>query len=403
MNKILIIEDDQLVAEIYRNKFQSEGFTTELAVDGQSGLNMAFQFKPDAVILDLMLPKLNGVEVIKALRADPTLKGLPIIVFSNSYLSDLVQGAWKAGATSCLIKTTCSPSQLIEVVKKALARARNAAAVAAAAPPPARPAEQPAPYVSLMAPVGENADATFQFELRRAFLDTIPEHLSGIRAHLQTFIKKEGDETRLSALFDLYRKVHSFSSNAGLTGLKVLATMAGALEALIKELHDKPSYINNSTVRTLAQTVDFLGVLAGHTGVNNQVSIENTSVIAVDDEIISRKAVTFALEKADLKCVSIAAPDAAYDLLTNNTFDLVVLDVDMPGMNGFELCQKIRALPAHKKTPIVFVTGMSDFDSRTKSALSGGNDLIAKPFLYMELAVKALTHVIKFRISGQKT
>lgn len=402
MNKILIIEDDQLVAEIYRNKFQSEGFDTELAIDGQAGLEMVLKFRPDAIILDLMLPKLNGVEVIKALRSDPQFKALPIIVFSNSYLSDLVQGAWRAGATSCLIKTTCPPSQLIEVVKKALDRARHAAAVAAATPPPAPKSEQPAAYVSLMAPAPENADESFQFELRRAFLESVPEHLSGIRANLQTFIKKEGDETRLSALFDLYRMVHSFSSNAGLTGLKVLAKMAGALEALIKELHDKPSYINNSTVRTLAQTVDFLGVLAGHTGVNNQVALEGATVIAVDDEVISRKAVTFALEKADLKVVSIGAPEAAFDLLTNNTFDLVVLDVDMPGMTGFELCQKIRVLPAHKKTPIVFVTGMSDFDSRTKSALSGGNDLIAKPFLFMELAVKALTHVIKHRISSRQ-
>jgi putative two-component system response regulator len=69
--------------------------------------------------------------------------------------------------------------------------------------------------------------------------------------------------------------------------------------------------------------------------------------------------------------------------------------VDMPEMDGFELCKKIRAQPAQKDTPIVFVTSLSGFDSRAKSTLSGGNDLIAKPFLFPELGLKALIHLHK--------
>ena len=59
-------------------------------------------------------------------------------------------------------------------------------------------------------------------------------------------------------------------------------------------------------------------------------------------------------------------------------------------MNGFELCTKLRTLPAYKKTPVVFVTSLNDFESRANSTMSGGNDFIAKPFLFIELAVKAL-------------
>jgi DNA-binding response OmpR family regulator len=76
----------------------------------------------------------------------------------------------------------------------------------------------------------------------------------------------------------------------------------------------------------------------------------------------------------------------------------VFLDVDMPGMNGFELCTKLRALPFHKKTPIVFVTSLNDFESRANSTMSGGNDFIGKPFLFIELAVKALIHVQRGRL-----
>ena len=67
-------------------------------------------------------------------------------------------------------------------------------------------------------------------------------------------------------------------------------------------------------------------------------------------------------------------------------------------MSGFELCTKLRTIPGHARTPVIFVTGLTDFESRARSTLSGGNDLIAKPFLFMELAVKALTYVLKTRL-----
>jgi DNA-binding response OmpR family regulator len=117
----------------------------------------------------------------------------------------------------------------------------------------------------------------------------------------------------------------------------------------------------------------------------------------VDDEAISRRALVHALERAKLKCVTVEDAKAALELLQKNKYDLVFLDVDMPGMNGFELCTKLRSLPEHKKTPVVFVTGLTDFESRANSTMSGGNDFIAKPFLFIELAVKALLYILRTR------
>ena len=71
------------------------------------------------------------------------------------------------------------------------------------------------------------------------------------------------------------------------------------------------------------------------------------------------------------------------------------VDFSMPSMNGFELCSKLRSLPQHKKTPVVFVTSLNDFESRTSSTMAGGNDFIGKPFLFIELTVKALIHVMR--------
>jgi two-component system copper resistance phosphate regulon response regulator CusR len=71
-------------------------------------------------------------------------------------------------------------------------------------------------------------------------------------------------------------------------------------------------------------------------------------------------------------------------------------------MTGYELCNKLRSLTMHKKTPVVFVTRLDDFNSRAKSMMAGGNDFIAKPFLFIELTVKALIHVLRGKFHPAK-
>src|SRR5690348_2678043 len=115
MKKLLLVEDDVTIATIYQNKFRVEDFTVEIARDGQAGFEMAHSFRPDIVVLDLMLPKMTGVELMQKLRAEPDFKTLPFIVLSNTYMSSMVQEAWKAGATKCLSKTNCTPKQVIEI------------------------------------------------------------------------------------------------------------------------------------------------------------------------------------------------------------------------------------------------------------------------------------------------
>ena len=90
-----------------------------------------------------------------------------------------------------------------------------------------------------------------------------------------------------------------------------------------------------------------------------------------------------------------ATPGAALQELEQETFDLVFLDVGMPEMNGFEVCTRVRAHAAHKKVPIVFITGMTTFQNRVQSSLSGGNDFVGKPFSVPELALKGLIWVIQ--------
>lgn len=244
-------------------------------------------------------------------------------------------------------------------------------------------------------------DAAFQAELTEAFNTAKIDTISNLRKHVHGFTKAADDTARMQALLELYRKVHSLTGSAGIAGFTAVSQFTAALEVLLKELYDKPKNINASTMRTVVYSVDFLAELFKNNTPQPE-PVSTSGILVVDDEILSRRAVTYALEKASLKCVSVEDPLVALQLATENAYDLIFLDVQMPGLDGFELCSKIRAMPTNKTTPVIFVTSLTDFKSRARSSLSGGTDLIAKPFMFIELAVKALTHVIRGRVVLQK-
>jgi CheY-like chemotaxis protein/HPt (histidine-containing phosphotransfer) domain-containing protein len=404
MKKILIVEDDQIVANIYRNKFTVEGFVVEVAGDGHAGLELAESFRPDAIILDLMLPKMTGVDFMKDIRSREGFQTIPVIVFSNTYLTNMVQEAWKAGATKCLSKANCNPKQLLEVLRGALGvnGSGNGNAGGNGTTHSARGGASGGGSkggADVMHPPVMPTEAEFQSTLLANLRANLPATLMGLRAQLQNLFKATTEDARLRQIQDLFRRIHTLTGSAATAGQVAMATVADALEALLKELHDKPKNINASTLRTVAAAIDFLGILFERGASIASEGPPAATIFVVDDEAISRRAVTHALDKAKLKSVSEESPVAAMEILKKNTFDLVVLDVDMPGMNGFELCAKLRTLPAYKKTPVVFVTGLNDFESRANSTMSGGNDFIAKPFLFMELALKALIFIYKAKLA----
>jgi CheY-like chemotaxis protein/HPt (histidine-containing phosphotransfer) domain-containing protein len=261
--------------------------------------------------------------------------------------------------------------------------------------PPTPRVAKPDPLPQSPAP----SDEEFQTALQDQFLQSLPAMLVNFRSILQGLIKSENEIQRITLLRELYRRIHALTGNAGIAGMLQIAQMADAMEALVKELCEKPKNITASTLRTVAVSVDFLGVLFEHAGKNRSLlEAFAANVLVVDDEPISRRAIAHALEKAKFKSVSVNGPDDALRMIETSQFDLIILDVDMPGMTGFELCSRLRSMPAYKKTPVVFVTSLTDFESRANSTISGGNDLIAKPFLFIELAVKTLVYVLRCRL-----
>lgn len=117
---ILLIEDDQMISTMYQTKFSMEGHAIETAADGAEGLEKAKQLKPDVVLLDIILPKLDGFSVLKELKADPTTKDIPVILLTNLGQDDDVKKGKDLGADDYFIKSNHTPAEIVEKVKALL-------------------------------------------------------------------------------------------------------------------------------------------------------------------------------------------------------------------------------------------------------------------------------------------
>ncbi|MDT4965266.1 MAG: hypothetical protein QOJ64_3 [Acidobacteriota bacterium] len=125
MYRIFIIEDDEIVAEIYKDKLQVEGYDVEVAYDGESGYSRLKSFEPDLLLIDMMIPTLSGAEIIRLLRGQKAFKDLPIIAFSGS--DELLEDALQLGATRVLAKGEFVPNQIVARVTEVIAATRKVA------------------------------------------------------------------------------------------------------------------------------------------------------------------------------------------------------------------------------------------------------------------------------------
>jgi two-component system, OmpR family, alkaline phosphatase synthesis response regulator PhoP len=111
----LLVEDDRDIAQMYRLKLEREGWEVAVALDGETGLVMLKQHRPDVILLDVMLPGIDGFEVLEAIRADPDYRGMPVVVVSNSAgTAGKLDRARELGVLDWLTKSSTSPSALTD-------------------------------------------------------------------------------------------------------------------------------------------------------------------------------------------------------------------------------------------------------------------------------------------------
>ncbi len=117
---VLIIEDDTFLANIYKTKFEMEGFKVSVSENGEVGLADAKKKKPQIILLDILLPKMDGFTVLKHLKGEAETKDIPVILLTNLGQKDDVEKGLELGAVDYLIKAHFKPSETVDKVKKVL-------------------------------------------------------------------------------------------------------------------------------------------------------------------------------------------------------------------------------------------------------------------------------------------
>jgi len=230
------------------------------------------------------------------------------------------------------------------------------------------------------------------------FLMGAPEYHAATR---QMFEKASGlaDEVdRGQGIVEVHRRVHGFATTASVAGLAITARVASALAALLKKLCENPRTITPSTINTITEALICLERMCVP-GIEQQLAAQTpVQILVVEDEPLAKRAVMGSLERAFDKPQAASNGSTALALISEKTYDVIFTDVQMPVMDGFELCMHIRESSPNARTPVIFITGLNDVASRSRGKQCGGNDFIKKPFLPIEMTVKALTFAWEVRL-----
>jgi CheY-like chemotaxis protein len=230
------------------------------------------------------------------------------------------------------------------------------------------------------------------------FLVWAPAEGAKLQAIFHQATSSDDGAAREQALLKLSERLRLLCYGCRVPRLQHIWQLAFGLEGLTRQLVREPAEVTPSTLQTVAGGVDLLRDLCADGLKLDYASQPPARFLVVDDDAVSRFAVAASLKKV------FEAPDLAPDaeaglaLIARQVYDGIFLDVEMPGMDGFELCKRIRETACNSATPVVFVTCHSDFESKAKAALSGGQYLLGKPFLSLEITVKALTLVLRSRL-----
>lgn len=421
MRSILFVEDDVLVARIYRRKLEDAGFHVFVAEDGVAAVKLVQELQPDVIVLDLIIPKLSGMDVLKFVRHHEELKGVPIVLFSNTFLTRSAEEIAALGVQATLLKSAASPPQLIDAISRILDEpeappsAPTSPPAPAAPPPPAvkKPARQsPAPPVNTPAPAPPathetrplrrtESPAQFRSRIRRDFFEQTPAISKNCQTLCRSFLENQDPQDQLRRLADLQRKIGFLTHMTSMAGCYRIAQLSSAFEALLFELQFNPATITRSARQTVSLTSDLLAESLGRADQPDEQCLSPTSVLVVDDDAVSSRALQITLARANLTATAVSDPFKALEKLRQNSYDVALLDINLPGISGITLCQEMRKLPLHTRTPVIFVTSYSEFEPQARAILHGGDDLISKPIMPVELTVKIIAHLLKRRLESQ--
>lgn len=223
------------------------------------------------------------------------------------------------------------------------------------------------------------------------------DSILGLRRCFQTFSREPAN---LDLLEELKTRAQSLADSGRDQGHPILHRVCVAFVALLVDMRQVPDQISQGTLRTVNQTIELIAALVADPGIEQSVALNNARAYVVDDDESTCAMVVDALNMVGLKTDYALYSSAAVAELAGNRYDLIILDVHLPDLDGFELCAHIRNMAFHAETPVFFISGNTSLENRVKSSLRGGNEFIPKPFSIQELALKSLKSVISAQIQS---
>lgn len=356
--RILLVDDDPFIISLYVSKLKRAGLEVEAVANGEDALRRLEAVRPDVVILDLNMPKLNGIEVLKQIRNTPTLESLPVLVLTNVCSESVMRETWEARPTRFLIKRETPPNMVIDEVL-ALLKSAAPASGAAAAPPAAtaaRSSGEPAPETpwrpEIMAKAGEALDARSTEGFRSA--------LSEFRGLAEPFLQRcrQQSSGSFAALF------------------------ADALDALVAELLGHPENATPSLLRAFEMSVERLQAMFDPAPVIPGRPLEPAIALVVASDDFLRDSIGKLLERVALRPIRAGREDVGLHLMRENAFRLAVVDAAAPE----QYLENIHALPAASQCPVILITSPEGY----RPAQKPGLERLAKPISPTDLLIKAL-------------
>jgi CheY-like chemotaxis protein len=230
------------------------------------------------------------------------------------------------------------------------------------------------------------------------FYRQAPAYLMQLQSQCEAVRQATTEGVRQQLLGGLAAAVHSLAEEAQRASLNSTHRLASALEKLSRKLHQRVDHCMPTALGTAGVALDLLEELC-RSETEPDLAAPPVRILVVDDDLIARRAFAGAIQGAFGRSDCAASGEAALASADEKQFDLIFLDVRLPGVDGFTTCSRIHQTTANRHTPVVFVTGHSDLQERGNAVRSGGCGLIPKPMLASELVLTALTFVLRTRLS----
>ncbi len=425
--RFLVVDDDRISRQALSHSLEKAFSQPDLAEDGEAALAHATRQAYDVIFLDVQMPGMDGFELCSKIRDTVPNRATPVVFVTQQSDFDARCKSTLSGGNDLMGK----PFLTFEVTVKALTLAlhgRLRGRTRKPLPKPGRTRDtadslvtvtdgpRPVPNFTIVRRPPLATPPPETDEITHAFLARASKQLGPLRELCQTMLQFSNEATRQTLpvdgfheatrqtlLVDGFLRMNSLISKPAPEVMHPAYQLSAALEGLLRKMLQNSKHATPSTLDTVATAVDLLHDLC-MPGMKADLAINPPiHMLVVDDDLVARRALVGALQTAFERPESAENGEAALALALEKTFDVIFLDVVMPGMDGFEVCSKIRDTVPNRTTPVVFVTSLSDDDTRRKSTLSGGNDLMRKPFLTSEITVNALTFALRGRLQQLQT